>query len=115
MNKDTTKALEWKIRSQKWTSDYKQGVDALEKLLNIPSVIRTEAIECAGSSANMRNTPEDREIFHVVSIVLAGIADKLEAAYEVNQKPASDGHTASNPCAGSDASDNSETGGSILK
>lgn len=42
------------------------------------------------------------------------VVDK--ALYEVNQTPASDGNiTVPHPCAGSDASDNGETGGGNLK
>lgn len=41
--------------------------------------IKQEADECAKSAKDQRNTPEDREIFHVLSIVLDGIADKLNS------------------------------------
>lgn len=45
----------------------------------IGDVIRNEAMECAKSSVNMDNTSENRNIFHVVSIILNGIADNLGA------------------------------------
>lgn len=41
--------------------------------------IKQEAEECAKSAKDQRNTPEDREIFHVLAIVLGGIADKLDS------------------------------------
>jgi len=40
--------------------------------------IKQEADECAKSAEDQRNTPENRQIFHVVSIVLRGISDRLE-------------------------------------
>ncbi len=41
--------------------------------------IKQEADECAKSANDQRNTPEDREIFHVLAIVLGGIADKIDS------------------------------------
>ena len=46
----------------------------------ISEIIKAEADECSKSSDDMRNTPQHREIFYVVSIVLKGIADKLTSA-----------------------------------
>jgi hypothetical protein len=43
--------------------------------------IKQEAEECAKSATNQRNTPEDREIFHVLSIVLGGMADKIHSPH----------------------------------
>jgi len=39
--------------------------------------IDEEAAACLKSSKDQRNTPEDREIFHILSIVLQGIADRI--------------------------------------
>lgn len=39
--------------------------------------IQFESEECARSALDMRNTPEDREILHVLSIVLGGIAERI--------------------------------------
>lgn len=50
--------------------------------------------------------------FHKLSR-MREVVDK--AIYEVNQTPARDGNIRPNPCAGSDASDNGETGGGNLK
>ena len=41
--------------------------------------IKQESEDCAKSAYDMRNTPMDREIFYVLSIVLGGIAEKLES------------------------------------
>jgi hypothetical protein len=46
----------------------------------ISEAIRKEAIDCKISAADMRNTPDDRNVFHVVSIILEGIAEKIEKA-----------------------------------
>ncbi len=40
--------------------------------------IAQEADDCAKSADDQRNTPENRQIFHVLSIVLIGISDRLE-------------------------------------
>lgn len=40
--------------------------------------IKQEADDCAKSANDQRNTPENRQIFHVLSIVLRGISDRLE-------------------------------------
>ena len=46
----------------------------------VSKAIRDEAKQCKGSATDMRNTPEDREIFHVVAIILEGIAQKIEGS-----------------------------------
>lgn len=53
---------------------------------HLADIIKTEADECAKSAEDMRNTPQNREIFHVVSIVLNGIAEKL-ASPKTRSKP----------------------------
>lgn len=47
--------------------------------MNIKEAIKQEAEDCAKSANDMRNTPMNREIFFVLSIVLGGIADKLDS------------------------------------
>lgn len=62
--------------------------------MNVKEAIDNEAAECAKSAEDMRNTPDRREIFWVVSIVLKGIAEKLGEADGHNdqaQRPGSTG------------------------
>ena len=40
--------------------------------------LEQEALDCAFSAADFRNAPEDREIFHVLSVVLRNVADKID-------------------------------------
>lgn len=53
----------------------------------ISEIIKAEADECAKSADDARNAPQHREIFYVVSIVLNGIAEKLAATEQPDQKP----------------------------
>ena len=46
--------------------------------MTVSEAIRAEAKECAESANNQNNTPNHREIFWLVSIILNGIADKLD-------------------------------------
>jgi len=50
--------------------------------------IKQEAEECAKSANDQRNTPGDREIFDVLSIVLGGIAEKIDSPNDQAQRPA---------------------------
>ena len=49
--------------------------------------IKQESEDCAKSANDMRNTPMDREIFYVLSIVLGGIAEKLESPTDQQMSP----------------------------
>lgn len=46
--------------------------------MTIAQVLRKEADDCELSSSDTRNTSENRNIFHVATIVLRSIADRLD-------------------------------------
>lgn len=46
-------------------------------LQKVAEAVRLEAAECRKSSADIRNENHNRDIFHLVAIVLDGIADRI--------------------------------------
>jgi hypothetical protein len=48
------------------------------KPLSVHEALRQEAAECRKSSADHRNLPENTNIFYLVSIILDGVADRID-------------------------------------
>jgi hypothetical protein len=49
-----------------------------KKPVKVHEALRQEAAECRKSSADRRNLHEDTNIFYLVSIILDGIADRID-------------------------------------